>query len=134
MKETNNRAIKFFVDSERISVATETGNIVHGKDFARAGQQLYSSQHLSGYKRITLLFEGKRRKLMWHRVVAYAGFGERAFESGTVVHHKNHNRADNKLSNLEIVTFAQNMAKIEFTIDKAIAHLRKLGWLVFPPP
>lgn len=59
-----------------------------------------------GYADVKLQIGGKQRGRRIHRLVAAAFIGDVA---GKDVHHRNGVRSDNRVSNLEIVSTAQNM-------------------------
>ena len=87
-----------------------------------------------GYYSKILCENGKKTTVMVHRVVALA-FCE-GFKPGLVVNHKNGIRTDNRASNLEWVTYSQNViySRIKFRtkgkslgIDKALEIIKKAG-------
>lgn len=58
-----------------------------------------------GYKVVSLYKDGRAKTVRIHRLVmtAFRGY------SNLEIHHKNGNKADNRLNNLEYVTHEQNM-------------------------
>lgn len=59
-----------------------------------------------GYKRVTTGAKGKGTQKYAHREALGLGKGSKG--KGTVAHHKNHKRGDNRKSNLKAVTKKQN--------------------------
>ena len=70
------------------------------------GLLLRPSTDPSGYKTVSLNKDGKARSFKTHRLVAEAFIPIRG--SGLEVNHRNHNKADNRLQNLEWVTRSEN--------------------------
>lgn len=59
-----------------------------------------------GYEKVSLVNEGEARKQFFvHRLVLEAFKGK---QDGLVANHINHNRSDNRLENLEWVTYSMN--------------------------
>lgn len=69
------------------------------------GRQLRQTTQRSGYKQVWLYCDGEAKQLYVHRVVLAAFLGE----SDLYVNHKNGNKADNRVENLEYVTNLENM-------------------------
>lgn len=65
-----------------------------------------SMEITAGYYRVVLYKNGKRKKVFVHRLVVITFIGP--IPRGMVVNHINENRSDNRVSNLEIVTYKQN--------------------------
>lgn len=61
-----------------------------------------------GYKRITVGAKGKGKTVYAHRVAAGLGATKGSKGKGTVAHHKNHKRGDNRKSNVVAVSKATN--------------------------
>ena len=61
----------------------------------------------NGYKRVHLCSHGEKKRISVHRLVVQAFIGEIA--EGLEVNHINHNRADNRLINLEIISHSENL-------------------------
>ena len=59
----------------------------------------------TGYKQVTLCENGKARRFQVHRLVAAAFIGD---VTDMVVHHKNNDKTDNRIENLEIITSREN--------------------------
>lgn len=63
----------------------------------------------NSYKKVTLYNDsGKRLEFLVHRLVAYVYLGL-DLNSKFVVNHKNLNKLDNNLNNLQVITQKQNM-------------------------
>lgn len=60
-----------------------------------------------GYQHVTLFSDGKRRLCKVHRLVAEAFLGP--CPPGLQVNHKNRNKSDNRVENLEYVTSLENI-------------------------
>lgn len=74
---------------------------------ARAGLILKLSIASTGYPVVTLCVDGKRRVTHVHALVASAFLGDRG--DGLMVNHKDGDKTNNHISNLEYVTRAENM-------------------------
>jgi hypothetical protein len=105
--------------------------LLKGKEhfYFRKGKILKSSINNSGYGTVYL---GRYRKDMTHRVVAEVFLGKPS--SGMAVNHKNGIRSDNRVENLEWVTYYQNTiySRITFrtkgrslNIDKALDIIKR---------
>lgn len=64
------------------------------------------------YRSLSIKLEGKKVPLKVHRLQAYQKFGEKIFEEGIVVRHKNGNSLDNSWDNILIGTASENMLDI----------------------
>lgn len=75
-----------------------------------------------GYLYISLTRYGSAKTFKVHRIVATTFFGE----SNLVINHKNMNKKDNRISNLEYVTVAENnhhaRENKEFNVSKGENH------------
>ncbi len=77
-----------------------------------------------GYTSVELFCSGKGKIYLVHRLVAKAFLnGE-----GIQVHHRNHNRNDNRVENLEWSTANNNL------VEMWVWGLKRLGYTVTPPP
>ena len=65
-----------------------------------------------GYPRFRIKFIGKVVNIYLHRIIAYKKYGEKIFEPGVQVRHKNNNKLDYSLENILIGTSSQNMMDI----------------------
>lgn len=62
-----------------------------------------------GYKRVTVGPKSKGKQVYEHRAKAYGGNPPKGSKGkGTVVHHRNRSRGDNRASNLTKVSKARN--------------------------
>lgn len=95
--ETQWRTIK----SHPAYEVSDTGRVRHVNGDDR------SMQSRGGYLRVWLTNSEGRSQFSVHCLVAEAFIGPRP--DGHVVHHKNADRADNRLANLEYVTQSQNV-------------------------
>lgn len=72
------------------------------------GQKISAVDHGNGYKYVSLCKNGTRRNHYVHRVIAEAFLGD----AGTnVINHKDFNRTNNNLSNLEICSQKEKLLK-----------------------
>lgn len=74
--------------------------------YCRKGKEIILKQATksNGYKQVTLVKGDKRKSALVHRLVAEAFLGS----SDLQVNHKNLNKGDNRLNNLEYVTPSEN--------------------------
>jgi hypothetical protein len=96
-----------------------------------------------GYPKFGIKYKGKVRCIFVHRLVAYLKYGNKIFESGIQVRHKNNNKLDYSQDNILIGTGSQNSldnpvtlriktatiaaAKLRKFTDGEVAELRKLN-------
>lgn len=73
----------------------------------RSGHVLVPSKHNLGYRTVTLCHGGERSSMYVHHVVLNTFVGTRL--DGMECNHKNGDKADNRLDNLEWVTNGENM-------------------------
>lgn len=81
----------------------ENGNV-----YSKTGRKLKCTENGKGYKQLFTYKDGKFYKAyLVHRLVWEAFNGK--IEDGFVIDHINRNKSDNRLENLRIVTFVQNL-------------------------
>lgn len=84
---------------------SETGEVVSFK--RRNPRTLKTAESNCGYEIVTLVTDNGTRKTFYvHRLVASAFIGE--IPQGMVVNHKDGNKFNNCVANLEIVTYSEN--------------------------
>ena len=69
-----------------------------------------------GYPRVNIRVNGDKIYVLLHRLQAYKKFGEKIFEEGIVVRHKDGNKCNNSWDNILIGTHSDNMMDIEETV------------------
>lgn len=79
----------------------------HGRLRSSKGFISYGSETACGYRTVQISSGGVKTRLRVHRLVAYSFIGQRPH--GWVVNHKDGNRSNNRVDNLEYVTQAQNI-------------------------
>lgn len=72
------------------------------------GKILKQTNDKYGYKTIQLNKNGKRKVYFVHRLVILSFFGVDTNDNKNQVNHKNGNKSDNRLSNLEWMTASEN--------------------------
>lgn len=92
---------------EGLYEASDQGQIkrIAGGRGAKPGRILKQKNHPGGYKTVTLSKESKYHQWLVHRLVCAAFLGPAP--QGITVNHKNDDRADNRLENLEYATYAE---------------------------
>ena len=91
-------------------IAKERGYYVNevGLMFNKNGQEIGKGTR-KGYYCTSLRVNGKTIKLPVHRLQAYQKYGDRLFDNGICVRHKNGNSLDNSIDNILIGTHSDNM-------------------------
>lgn len=95
----NRNAEKAYKKGHRIKGLKVTGVNV---DYVK----LLNDRH--GYPYFKIRYEGKRVKVMAHRLAAFQKFGEAMYEKGIQVRHLNGNPSDFRFTNIAIGTQSQN--------------------------
>lgn len=88
------------------STAGHVKRIGYGKG-AKVGRVLKGNPTKNGYLFVNLYKYGQTVALYIHRIVAATFLGP---VEDSVVNHKNKDRADNRLENLEITTYGENLS------------------------
>ena len=94
-------------------------------------KELALSNH-NGYRRVSLSKKGKSKHLYVHRIVAQAFLDKQETEQKLEVNHKDGNKSNNCIDNLEWVTHSENMAHAlntglipEMSLPKAVLQIDK---------
>lgn len=103
-------AIVLALETKKLVADTESG-IVYNPRSKKTGYITHR-----GYKRITVKVNNKRYKPFVHQVIVVAGGVN---PTGLTINHKNGNKLDNRLCNLEAVTLRENLAHATRTGLKA---------------
>lgn len=77
----------------------------------QTGKILKSHLNRYGYLTLKLSVNGYRKMFTVHQLVAVAFLGHKPHVDGFVVNHKNFNKDDNRLENLELLTHRENSNK-----------------------
>lgn len=114
-EELTNEVWKDIPDYEGFYQASSLGrirsldrdNVWNGKAFYKNnGRILKQTGHSGGYLKVSITMPGERTKFHYiHRLVASAFFGK----SNLVVNHKDENKHNNKIENLEYMTNVENI-------------------------
>jgi hypothetical protein len=73
---------------------------------ARTGKPISQWQYKTGYKGVTLYRDGKKHSSTVHKCITGAFFGPKP--EGLIVNHKDEDRTNNNIDNLEYVTYTYN--------------------------
>lgn len=93
------------IASKRGYVVTEDGQFLNPR-----GKEIGTIER--GYYRGTLVVNKKRRHIKSHRLQAYQKYGDRIYEEGIVVRHKDGNSLNNSWDNILIGTHFDNTMDI----------------------
>ncbi len=84
-----------------------------------------------GYRHFSLICKDRKRRITFHQFQAYMKYGDKLFDKGMVVRHKNGNRLDNSWSNIVLGTQRDNMLdrdpeeRLKHSIKATKKHVRK---------
>lgn len=110
MRAESNKIWKPIQECNGVYAASNTGRIkriVRGSRQLRlSGKPLRPVKLADGYLRLCLHYEGRQYNRLVHVLIVEAFLGPRP--SGYQVNHKNGNKADNRIHNLEYVTPSEN--------------------------
>ena len=83
-------------------------NLGRVKSMKLGRERVMVSSHTTGYAQLSLCSEGERRYVYVHDLVCYAFFGSKP--DRFTVNHKDGNKTNNSVNNLEYVTYSCNNA------------------------
>jgi hypothetical protein len=95
---------------------TNCGSILNHK-----GVEINGYKNQKGYISISIKVDGNPKKCPAHRLQAYQKYGDKLYEDGLEVRHKNGIKTDNSWDNILIGTHKENMMDIPEHIRIAIA-------------
>lgn len=93
---------KYIPGFDRQYIATRSGKIFSLKNNKRI--ELIGSKKKNGYREILINHKGKKKYLLVHRIIAQLFIGKRK----GLVNHKDGNKQNNKISNLEYMNNSDN--------------------------
>lgn len=93
----------------------------------KEGIILKPNTHKTGYQSVALSMNGVVKRVMIHRLVAYAFLGLSLEDSKTQVNHKNGNKSDNRKTNLELTNNSGNHLHAFKELKRRPTWLGKFG-------
>lgn len=84
---------------------------------------LKSNADKDGYLRISLLKDNKRKTFRIHQLVAIAFLNHKLNGNTIVVDHKDYNKLNNNLNNLQLVTQRKNTSKDQFRHNRSSKYI-----------
>lgn len=112
-KEDNTSTIEEFRDIPDYEGHYQISNLGNVKSFKRNGERILSPSidKTKGYIRICLSINKKRKSCYIHQLVAMAFLGHIPNGNKLVVDHIDHDKTNNKLVNLQIISNRENILK-----------------------
>ena len=110
MKSTNKRIILLLLRRKALFVDTEKGKIFRtrqARGFLKTPRIVRGTLSRNGYLRSCFNYNGKQYVILLHHIIYLAEYGD--ILKGMQIHHKNNKKADNKISNLQMLTQSDNM-------------------------
>lgn len=92
-------------DYEGLYEVSDLGNVMRIKKYLNSKDTPLRPANVANYHRVTLSKDGVTKGHLVHRLVADAFIG---IPDGMVVNHKNGNKTDNRLANIEVVSRKEN--------------------------
>ncbi len=83
-------------------------------------EKILNPEHTQGYRRVTLSKKGEKRRYMVHRLVAIAFIPNP--ENKPCVNHKDGNKSNNCVDNLEWVTHSENEIHSFYVLGKKVFY------------
>jgi hypothetical protein len=113
------------VGYEGIYSVSDMGRVSRTKPWRNSGTTLTPVFDGKHYYRVSLSKDNKSKIYSIHRLVCAAFIG---IPKGMVCNHKNGDKSDNRLSNLEVVTQKQNEHHKWAVLDRGACNNIKLDW------
>jgi hypothetical protein len=89
----------------------EVSNLGRVRSIRYNPHRILRGNSVNGYIQYSLSVNGSRKCIYGHQLVAIAFLGHKPNGHKLVCNHKNFNRADNSVSNLEIITQRENTSR-----------------------
>lgn len=111
------------VGYEGLYAVSDRGHVRRVAQYRNSTEKPLKASIVAGYPRITLCKDNVRRAALVHRVVAEAFIG---MGPNMVINHKNGNKTDNRLSNLEVCTRSENERHKWHTLKRGVLNNVKI--------